>query len=76
MSTKSTDAPQYNAQFAEATNVMGLVHKTSPLPRPKAKQAKCNAAVQEFKATAYSAPIYFANSCSNLLVFGPLTFAV
>ena len=32
MSTKSTSAPQYRAQLAEATKVLGTVHSRSPRP--------------------------------------------
>ena len=48
MSTKSTEAPQYRAQFAEATNVLELVQTESPGATSKAKQALCNALVAEF----------------------------
>ena len=54
MSIKSTFAPQYKAQLADATKELGLVHSQSFLPRPKAKQETCNADVALFKATAYS----------------------
>ena len=39
ISTKSTPAPQYRAQFAEATNVLGTVQSRSPGPNPSARQA-------------------------------------
>ena len=52
MSTKSTVAPQYNAQFEEATKELGEVHKISPFVKPKDKHAICNAEVALFVATA------------------------
>ena len=42
---KSTLAPQYRAQFADATKELGTVHKTSSLFNPSAKHDKCSAAV-------------------------------
>ena len=71
MSTKSTSAPQYKAQLAEATKVMGLVHKRSPGPKPKAKQAKCSAEVALVVATACCAWQYFATAASKLGTTGP-----
>jgi|GEM_PF-5746991 len=56
MSTKSTCAPQYSPQFAEATNVMGLVHSQSPGPSPNARQAMCKADVALLTASACLAP--------------------
>ena len=57
MSTKSTSAPQYRAQFADATNVLGTVQSESPLPRPSARQAMCSAEVALLTATACAAPV-------------------
>src|SRR3989344_5295002 len=45
---------------------------SSPFPIPKANKDKCKAPVQEFKATAYLAPVYSTNFFSNNLVFGPV----
>ena len=52
ISTKSTLAPQYKAQFAEATNVIGDVQTQSLGPTPNAKQAIWRADVALFTATA------------------------
>ena len=52
ISTKSTSAPQYKAQLAEATKEIGLVQYKSPGPSPNAKQAICNHDVAELQATA------------------------
>ena len=43
ISTKSIEAPQFIAQFAEATKVFGTVHTISFFFKPRAKQPKCNA---------------------------------
>ena len=40
-------------QLAEATKEFGLVQSQSPLLRPKAKQAICNAEVALLTATPY-----------------------
>ena len=37
---------------------------------PRAKHDKCNAAVPVAQETAYLTPTYFANSLSNLFIFG------
>ena len=56
MSTKSTDAPQYRAQFALAAKVIALVQTASPGPTPSAKQAMCSAEVPLLTAMAWRAP--------------------
>ena len=43
-------------QFADATNVFGLVQSQSSFPRPKAKHPICNAEVALLTATQYFAP--------------------
>ena len=55
ISTKSTDAPQLIAQFAEATKVLGTVHTLSPFFIPKAIHAKCRALEALLTATPYFA---------------------
>ena len=55
MSTKSTSAPQYKAQFADATKVIGVVQTKSPFPTPNVKQAIWRALVALFTAKAYLA---------------------
>jgi hypothetical protein len=52
ISTKSTCAPQYIAQLADATKVIGLVQSQSPGPRSSERQAMCSAAVALLTATA------------------------
>ena len=71
MSIKSTSAPQYSAQLAEATKVIGVVQTISPLLTPNAKQAMCKADVAEFTATAKSALTAFLTESSNKGVCGP-----
>src|ERR1700722_8952769 len=56
MSTKSTSAPQYSPQLAEATNVLGTVQSKSPLPSPSAMQAICSAEVALLTATPCLTP--------------------
>src|SRR6185503_13821479 len=50
VSTKSTDAPQYSAQLAEATKELGAVQTTSPEPTSSAIIATCSADVALFSA--------------------------
>ena len=69
MSIKSIFAPQYNAQFADATNVLAEVTTISFLPTSKARQDICNAEVALFTAKAYFESTYSAISSSN---FGTL----
>ena len=45
ISTKSTSAPQYLPQLADAVKVIGDVQRISPLPNPVARQEICKAAV-------------------------------
>src|SRR5690606_2813851 len=71
MSTKSTCAPQYKAQLAEATNVLGDVQSQSPGPRPSARQEICSADVALLTATACLAPVCVMTLCSNWGILGP-----
>src|SRR5262249_10549560 len=50
-STKSTSAPQYKPQLAEATNEFGDVQSRSPGPRSSARHATWSADVAELTAT-------------------------
>ena len=45
ISTKSTEEPQYLAQFADATKVIGEVQTISFEPNPKDRHAVCKALV-------------------------------
>ena len=54
--SQGTFAPQYKAQLALATKVLGDVQSQSLGPRPSAMQAMCSAEVALFAATAYLAP--------------------
>ena len=63
MSTKSTSAPQYGAQLAEATKVFGTVHSTSPGPSPSARQATCSAEVALLTATRMRRADTAATAC-------------
>ena len=71
MSTKSTNASQYNPQFADATNVLGEVHSLSPFLSPIAKQAICKALVALLTATTCLAFNLFEIFFSNKLTTGP-----
>jgi hypothetical protein len=71
ISTKSTSAPQYRAQFALATKVIGLVQTKSPGPTPSAMHAKCNAEVALFTAVAVATPQYSATTRSKTGTIGP-----
>src|SRR6185369_6931609 len=71
MSTKSTPAPQYRPQLAEATKVLGEVQSKPSLPSPAARQAMWRADVALFTATAYLAPQYSATPLSNFSMAGP-----
>lgn len=71
ISTKSTCAPQYSAQFADATKVFGVVHSQSPGPRSSARQAICKAAVALLTAKACFAHVCATTLCSNFVICGP-----
>ena len=66
MSTKSTVAPQYIGQFAEATKLIGDVHNISSGPKSKDKHAICKADVQLLTAMAYFDPVYSHNLFSKI----------
>src|SRR5688572_30044715 len=71
MSTKSTLAPAYSAQFAEATKLIGLVHKRDPGPRPSARHAMCRPPVALLTAIECSTPCRRPNCSSNFGTAGP-----
>src|SRR5260221_1279258 len=52
ISTKSTSAPQYRPQLADATKVLGTVQRRSPGPRFRAIQARWSADVALVTAIA------------------------
>ena len=53
ISTKSIFAPQYNAQFADATKEIGEVQTISFFLTPRARQERCNALVALLTTMAY-----------------------
>ena len=65
ISTKSTLAPQYNAQLADARKLLGLVHTREPGPTPSARQARCKATVALLTATAWATPWQAAKAASK-----------
>ena len=67
MSTKSTCAPQYKPQLAEATKVIGVVHSQSPGPSPKATQARCRADVALFRHPGHDCIYQEARQCKKKL---------
>ena len=71
ISTKSTSAPQYLPQLADAVKVIGDVQRISSLPNPAERQEICKAAVALVTATAYLAPQYSATHFSNFSIAGP-----
>ena len=71
ISTKSTFAPKYSAQLADATKVIAEVNILDFELMPKAIQDICKAAVPDAQATANFEPTYFANLSSNFLISGP-----
>ena len=71
MSAKKVSAPTNWAQFADATNVIGVVSSFPPGPSFSAWHDKCNAAVPVAHATANLEPTYLANFFSKLSILGP-----
>src|SRR5437764_10291773 len=71
-SAKMTRAPRYITAWAVETNVIVGTITSSPGPTPASSVAKSSAAVALFNATAYGAPRYCANFCSNSAVLGPM----
>ena len=71
MSTKSIFAPQYNAQFADATKEIGEVQTISFFLTPRARQERCNALVALLTTMAYLEPTFLAIASSNSLIFSP-----
>ena len=69
MSTKSTSAPQYKPQLADATKV--LEKSTECRLSPHQELDKCKPDVALFIATACLAPTFFATASSNRGTFGP-----
>src|SRR6476646_3025239 len=72
MSANTTVAPSSDAQLAVATNVIGVVTTSSPLPTPNAAYAVCSAAVPEVTDTAPGVPDSAASSPSNAVTQGPV----
>ena len=70
ISTKSILAPQYNAQFADATKLVYEVHTQSSLFIPMAIHAMCNALVALFTAIAYGTLTSLHISDSNSCTYG------
>ena len=58
-------------QFADATNVFGLVHNSSPFPKPIARHAIWSAEVALLAAQPYFAPAYSATHFSKAGTCGP-----
>src|SRR5688572_15046461 len=58
--------------FAVAQKVSGVVMTSAPSPTPDASNDRWSAAVQEFTATAWRAPVYSANRASNRATRGPV----
>ena len=71
ISTKSTLAPQYKAQFEEATKVFGAVQRISPSFISSARHAKWRADVALFAATANLALTLSHTAFSNSGTFVP-----
>src|SRR3989338_4420015 len=53
-------------------NVRGVVMTSLPFGKFRTMTARCNAAVQELKPTAYFVPENFAKSSSNCVVLVPI----
>src|SRR5215218_3927819 len=58
--------------FAVAQNVSGVVTTSCPSPTREASSDRWSAAVHEFTATAWVAPVYSANARSKLATRGPV----